>query len=80
LGFGTVVVRNGVVTWVVDYLWTVDVPIKQMILVKFCLVIQGVNKYMLQRSVVDRLIQCDHILLIHPCPETLCLRARTSEM
>jgi hypothetical protein len=30
--------------------------------------------------VVDRWVQCDHILLIHPCPETLCLRARASEM
>jgi hypothetical protein len=35
---------------------------------------------MLQRSVVDRLVQSDLILLIHPCPETLCLRARASEM
>jgi hypothetical protein len=42
--------------------------------------IQGVNKYMLQRSVVDRWVQSDHILLIHPCPETLYLRARASEM
>jgi hypothetical protein len=42
--------------------------------------IQSVNKYMLQRSVVDRWVQCDHILLRHPCPETLCLRAWASEM
>jgi hypothetical protein len=33
--------------------------------------IQSVNKYMLQRSVVDRRVQSDHILLIHKCPETL---------
>jgi hypothetical protein len=33
--------------------------------------IQSVKKYMLQRSVVDRWVQSDHILLIHPCPETL---------
>jgi hypothetical protein len=26
---------------------------------------------MLQRSVVDRWVQPDHILLIHKCPETL---------
>jgi hypothetical protein len=38
--------------------------------------IQSVNKYMLQRSVVDKSAQCDHNLLIHPCPEKLCLRAR----
>jgi hypothetical protein len=39
---------------------------------------QDVN--MLQRSVVDRWDQSDHILLIHPCPETLYLRPRASEM
>jgi hypothetical protein len=33
--------------------------------------IQGVKKYMLERSVVDRWVQSDHILLTHPCPETL---------
>jgi hypothetical protein len=32
---------------------------------------QGVKKYMLQRYVADRWVQCDHILLIHPCPEML---------
>jgi hypothetical protein len=42
--------------------------------------IQSVNIYMSQRSVIDRWVECDHILLIHPCPETLCLRARASEM
>jgi hypothetical protein len=35
-------------------------------LVIYSAVIQGVKKYMLQRSVVDRWVQCDHILLIHP--------------
>jgi hypothetical protein len=35
---------------------------------------------MLQCSVVDMWVQSDHILLIHPFPETLCLRARASEM
>jgi hypothetical protein len=30
-----------------------------------------VKKYMLQRSVVDRWVQSDHILLIHSYPETL---------
>jgi hypothetical protein len=35
---------------------------------------------MLQRSVVDRYVHCDHILLIRLLPETLCLRARASEM
>jgi hypothetical protein len=33
--------------------------------------IQDVKKYMLNRSVVYRWVQSDHILLIHPCPETL---------
>jgi hypothetical protein len=33
--------------------------------------IQGVNRYMLQRSVADRWVQSDHILLIHPCTEKL---------
>jgi hypothetical protein len=33
--------------------------------------IKGVNKYMLQCSVVDRWVQSDHILLIHLCPEML---------
>jgi hypothetical protein len=33
--------------------------------------LQDVKKYMLQRSVVDRCVQSDHILLIHPCPEML---------
>jgi hypothetical protein len=32
--------------------------------------IQGVNKYMLQRFMVDRWVQSDLILLIHHCPET----------
>jgi hypothetical protein len=48
--------------------------------VKFMFYIQGVNKYMLQCSVVYKWVQSDHILLIHPCPETLVLRARMSEM
>jgi hypothetical protein len=26
---------------------------------------------MLQRSVVDKWVHSDHILLIHPCPETI---------
>jgi predicted secreted protein len=34
---------------------------------------------MLQRSAIDRWVQSDHIL-IHPCPETLYLRARALEM
>jgi hypothetical protein len=42
--------------------------------------IQAIKKYMLQRSVVDGWVQSDHILLIHPYPEMLCLRARASEM
>jgi hypothetical protein len=33
--------------------------------------VQDVKKYMLQRSVVGRWVQSDHILSIHPCPETL---------
>jgi hypothetical protein len=44
------------------------------------IVMQGVNKYMLQRSEVNRWVQSDHILLKHQCPETLCLRAGASEM
>jgi hypothetical protein len=35
---------------------------------------------MLQRSVVDGRVQCDYILLIHPCLDTLCLCVRASEM
>jgi hypothetical protein len=41
---------------------------------------QGVNKYALQRSVVDRWVHCDHNLFIHPWPETLCLLVGASEM
>jgi hypothetical protein len=33
--------------------------------------IQDVKKCMLQCSMADRWVQCDHILLIYPCPETL---------
>jgi hypothetical protein len=33
--------------------------------------VQGVNKYIFQRSMVERWVQSDHILLIHPCSETL---------
>jgi hypothetical protein len=43
----------------------------QFVVVNLLTNIQSVNKYMLQRSVVDRWIQCDYILLIHPCPEAL---------
>jgi hypothetical protein len=34
---------------------------------------------MSQCSVVDRWVQSDHILLIHPCPEMLCLHTRAFE-
>jgi hypothetical protein len=45
------------------------------------LIIQSENKYiMLQRSAVDRWLQSDYILLIHPCPEKFPIGYKDTEI